>query len=398
MSVWLQSWSLILAFQLGSAAKLLQHRHLRQQFGHQFTGQVASKHHAPDLWAETAMDHVPGMTQELELTRTAGDGWYTVNLRLGGNVSKVIVDTASPWLWSYGGSGETSSEGDAESEKFSISYLSAELGGDVLKESLALHADSGLATGKCKAGKATNGDSFWLQQYKTSGVQGVFGLSCGTADSGAGASAAAGLQTGLACAAAALDAEGGNSGGGASSIFSLQLNKQGGTLSFGEPPFDLLRGLVAMPPAMHCGNWRAPLRVSMAAKGATDVKDFGFSEAVLDSAAPGIIGMSERVASLAGALGAKIDVRDGQMVFVMPCSRAGDLPIVDMYLGQGREAHVRLSGEELLIPDDADSSGKQCRLIFRGWDSPQWLLGMPFFRAVRGVVFNPFTQVVSIAP
>merc|ERR1719453_2036544 len=105
-------------------------------------------------------------------------------------------------------------------------------------------------------------------------------------------------------------ADPGNAGAGSGgSVFSLQLNKQGGTLSFGEPPFDLLRGLVTMPPSMHCGNWRAPLRVSVASKSSTD-ENFGFSEATLDSAAPGIIGLSEHVASLAKALGASISVRE----------------------------------------------------------------------------------------
>lgn len=371
----------------------------------------SSQRRTPDLWAETALqDHIPGMTQELELTRTAGDGWYTASLKLGDNTSRVIVDTASPWLWSYAGS-DTSGEGeDAEPEKFSISYLSAELSGIVVKEGLALHSGTSKPS-QCKAGKATNGDDFWLKQYKTSGVQGVLGLACGTADSGAGAAAAAGLQSGLACVSAAADAEDGGGTESGSSVFALQLGTDGGTLSLGAPPLNLLRGLVAMPPAMRCGNWRAPLRVSTVPQGSSSPKDFGFSEATLDSAAPGIIGLSERVASLAQSLGASISVRNGQMVFVLPCSKASDLPIVEFHMGQGREALVRLSGEQLVVPDDdaqeskeaedggaGSSRGKQCRLVFRGWDSPQWLLGMPFFRAVRGVVFNPSTQVVSIAP
>merc|ERR1719162_1565932 len=151
-----------------------------------------------------------------------------------------------------------------------------------------------------------------------------------------------------------------------------------------------------MPPALQCGNWRAPLRVSLPSVGNTASKDFGFASAILDSAAPGIIGLSEHVAALAQILGARIDVRGDKMVFVMPCSRADDLPEVELHLGPAsHEAVVRLSGNELLTADSADPSGKQCRLVFSGWDSPQWILGMPFFRAVRGVVFNPFTQTVS---
>jgi len=344
---------------------------------------------APDLWAETAVD--PALTQELQLTRTAGDAWYTVPLRIGGNTSRVIVDTASPWLWSYSGNDKTTDDGE-EPEKFSISYLSADLGGNVVSETVALHADGSPGKGRCKAGKATHGDTFWLKQYKKTGVQGVLGLACGTADSGAGAEAAKGLQTGLACASSALDNAG---GGGGSSKFTLRLTPEGGTLSFGATPMDLLRGLVRMPPAMRCGNWRAPLRVRLGSK------DFGFADATLDSAAPGIIGLSERVASLAEGLGAQIDVREGKMVFVMPCSRASQLPAVELRLGDRREAVVLLSGDQLLVPDDdapKDKQGKQCRLIFMGWDSPQWLLGMPFFHAVRGVVFDPSSQSVSIAP
>jgi len=378
-------WSLLLQFavclQRGSGTSLLQRGGLR-------------KARAPDLWAETAgQDHIPGLTNELELTRTAGDGWYTASLGIGGNTSQVIVDTGSPWLWSYaGGSGASGEEG---AESFSINYLSANLAGTVVKESLSLHAAK--PAGQCKAGKATNGDPFWLKQYKTSGVQGVLGLACGTADSGSGAEAAKGLQTGLGCMSAALDAESGGGAVSGTSVFALRLTAQGGTLSFGETPFELLRGLVRMPPSMQCGNWRAPVRVSLGGK------EFGFSEATLDSAAPGIVGLSEHVASLAEALGAKIDIRDGGMVFVLPCSRAGELPVVELRLGQGREATVQLAGEDLVIPDDSASSaaeggGKQCKLALHAWDSPQWILGMPFFRAVRGVVFNPFTQSVSIAP
>lgn len=334
-----------------------------------------------------------GLTQEIQLSRTAGEGWYTADLRIGGNTSKVIVDTASPWLWSYGDNGAGGGDADTEPERFSITYLSAQLGGTAVKESVSLHQDGSGAQGQCKAGRATSGDDFWLRQYKESGVQGVLGMACGTADSGEGASAAASLQPGLECVSSALD-----SGGGGAPEFALRLNAQGGTLSFGIPPFDLLHGLVKMPPSLQCGNWRAPLRVTLPSTGGGAGKDFGFAEAILDSAAPGILGLSEHVASLAQALGARIDVREGKMVFVMPCSNAETLPVVELHLGQKKQAVVRLSGNDLLLPDAADSTGKQCRLVFAGWDSPQWILGMPFFRAVRGVVFNPSTQTVSIAP
>lgn len=368
----------------------------------------------PDLWAATNQaDHVQELTQEFELTRTGGDGWYTASIQIGSNVSQVIVDTASPWLWSYSGSGNDGEVGsDGESKHFSISYLSAQIGGNVVLDTVALHANgmdsstsaSQTSQGQCRVGQATNGDQFWLRQYSKSGVQGVLGLACGTSDSGAGADAAAGLSTGLGCVAAT------SNGGG--DIFSLQLGKRGGKLSFGAPPLDLLQGLVQMPPSLHCGNWRMPLRVGLAGKAG---EDFGFAEAILDSAAPGIVGLSENVASLAHALGATIDVRNGGMVFVMPCSRADSLPIVELHLGNGHNTRIQLSGSELLVPDvtsdaqqDANNAGgereapssheQQCKLVFAGWDSPQWLLGMPFFRAVRGVVFNPSTQAVSIAP
>jgi len=344
-------------------------------------------HQAPDVWAGTAAQG-PETPQEIELTRTAGEGWYTASLSIGGNTSQVIVDTASPWLWSYGGS--QGGGGDATPERFSITYLSAQLSGNALKESVSFHED-GSGGGQCKAGKATSGDEFWMRQYKDSGVQGVLGLACGTADGGDGAAAASSLHTGLACATSALGSSDGTS------TFSLRLNAQGGKLSFGfPPPMELLQGLVKMPPSLMCGNWRAPLRVRL---GDASSKDFGTASAILDSAAPGILGLSEHVASLAQSLGAKIDVRDGKMVFVMPCSRADDLPTVELHLGRkSHEAVVKLSGNDLLLPDAADASGKQCRLVFAGWDSPQWILGMPFFRAVRGVVFNPVTQAVSIAP
>lgn len=364
----------------GVFASLLRH-------GLRTTGQ------APDLWAATAKeDHNTDLTQEIQLTRTSADGWYVATLKLGGNDSQVIVDTGSPWLWSYGGSEQSGVDVDAKPEAFSITYLSAELGGNAVKESVALHSDGTSSVGQCKAGRATSGDEFWLRQG--SGVQGVLGLACGTADSGAGAAAASSLQTGLSCVTSALGTDDANA-----AVFALRLNAQGGTLSFGIPPFDLLHGLVKMPPALQCGNWRAPLRVSLPSVGNTASKDFGFASAILDSAAPGIIGLSEHVAALAQTLGARIDVREGKMVFVTPCSRADDLPAVELHLGPAsHEAVVQLSGSELLMTDSADPSGKQCRLVFSGWDSPQWILGMPFFRAVRGVVFNPFTQSVSIAP
>jgi len=374
---------------------------LRKRSVGQFNSEVT--HSVPDLWAATAQaDHIQGLTQEFELTRTGGDGWYTTSIQIGSNISQVIVDTASPWLWSYSGRSDAGEEGsDGDPKHFSISYLSAELRGDVLSQAVALHADgtdsSNAAHRECHVGQATSGDQFWLRQYSTSGVQGVLGLACGTSDSGAGVAAASGLSTGLSCLSSSPI-----QGGEAGDVFSLQLGKRGGKLSFGAPPFDLLQGLVQMPPSLHCGNWRLPLRVSLAGKTG---EDFGFAEAILDSAAPGIIGLSENVAALAHALGATIDVRDGGMVFVMPCSRADSLPIVELYLGNGHEARAQLSGNELLVPDvkagvqqDASSLGgeqepslgqdMQCKLIFAGWDSPQWLLGMPFFRAVRGVVFT----------
>lgn len=331
----------------------------------------------------------PGSSVEFSLQRTSGLGWYTMPVSLDGNVSHVIVDTASPWLWAYG---SQNSSQEANAPRFTINYQAASLGGIVLPESLSFASgEAGAATTSCRAGHALEGDNFWIQQFGA-GAQGVMGLACGGADSGspmdASVAAGAGLEPAVGCAAKAAGA----ASAWGSETFSLQLRTDGGTLTFGDVPEALLPGLVEMPRMLMCGNWRAPVKVGVRGKG------FGRAEAVIDSAAPGIVGLSEHVAAMASALGAKVEVRGEKLVYPVSCANAESLPSLQLVLGeQGHAAHVELPGGDLVVPDPAAGEGK-CRLLLGSWDSPQWLLGMPFFRRIRGAVFNVDSRSVSIAP
>mmetsp|Transcript_69502 Transcript_69502/g.137463 ORF Transcript_69502/g.137463 Transcript_69502/m.137463 type:complete len:394 (-) Transcript_69502:43-1224(-) len=350
---------------------------------------------------------------EFSLTRTTGSGYYTVIAALNGSTVRLVVDTASPWLWSYG-KGSHTGEDDGEATQadaptFNIDYLSAHLSGLVVSETLSfldgaaeqrgvqsedalLQQYSSSMGAQCWVGQATSGDSFWIHQWESRKIQGVLGLACGAHDAGQLSGQNTGqpnLQAALGCAVTA-------SGTAESQTFSLQLHEEGGTLTFGTIPESLLVGLVTMPPSLFCGNWRIPVRVSVGTESVSTDKPQ--AEAILDSAALGIIGPAEQVASLAGKLGASIDVRSGKMVFTLPCKDTESIPNLAFHVGAtGQMAHVDLGGTGFVIPD-SDSAAGNCRLALAAWDSPQWLLGGPFFRQIRGIVFDAGTRSVSIAP
>lgn len=349
---------------------------------------------------------------EFPLTRTAGSGYYTINVALNGSTVSLVVDTASPWLWSYSTvsrADDNDETTETSSPTFNINYLSARLNGLVVSETLSfldsaaeqqtapsentfLQQRSRGMGAKCWVGQATSGDSFWIHQWETSKIQGVLGLACGAQDAGQSSSGQASgqpsLQTALGCAVTAT--------GDTSLTFSLQLREEGGTLTFGAVPESLLVGLVTMPPSLFCGNWRIPLRVSVGTNSAST--DGSQAEAVLDSAAIGIIGPAEQVASLASKLGASIEVRSGHMVFAVPCNATDSISNLAFHVGaNGQMAQVNLGGPAL-VTSDRDSAAGNCRLALAAWDSPQWLLGGPFFRQIRGVVFDAGARSVSIAP
>jgi len=346
---------------------------------------------------------------EFSVNRTAGSGYYTVVAALNGSTAHLVVDTASPWLWSYGTGSHTGDDDmtQADAPTFNIDYLSARLSGLVVSETLSfshgapeqqtvqsedvlLQQHSSGMGAQCWVGQATSGDNFWVRQWQTISIQGVLGLACGAHDAGQPLSGPSPgqpcLQTALGCAATAA-------GIAESQTFSLQLHEAGGTLTFGTVPESLLAGLVSMPPSLFCGNWRIPVRVSVGKSGSTSQ-----AEAVLDSAALGIIGPAEQVASLASKLSASIEVRSGHMVFALPCNATDTIPNLSFNVGAvGQMAQVDLGGTALVLPD-RDSAAGNCRLPLATWDSPQWLLGGPFFRQIRGVVFDAGTRSVSIAP
>lgn len=349
---------------------------------------------------------------EFSLTRTAGSGYYTVAAALNGSTVHLVVDTASPWLWSYGTGSHTGDDDEtmqAEPPTFNIDYLSARLSGLVVSKTLSFthsaaeqqtvqsedallqQSSSGMGS-QCWVGQATAGDSFWIRQWKTSNIQGVLGLACGANDATQPSNdrnpGQPSLQTALGCAVAAT--------GDTDLTFSLQLHEEGGTLTFGAVPESLLAGLVTMPPSLFCGNWRIPVRVSLGTKSGSNEKSQ--AEAVLDSAAVGIIGPEEQVASLASKLGTSIEVRSGRMVFALPCNATDSIPSLVFNVGAvGQMAQVELGGSALVTPD-RDSAAGNCRLALAAWDSPQWLLGGPFLRQIRGLVFDAGTRSVSIAP
>jgi len=348
---------------------------------------------------------------QFSLTRTSS-GYYTVVAALNGSTTSLVVDTASPWLWSYGTSSHAGDDEptQADAPTFNIDYLSARLSGLVVSEtlsfSLAAHEQQAVQSedaplqqrssamgAQCWMGQATSGDTFWVGQWKTSNIQGVLGLACGANDAGQPSSGRnpgqPSLQTALGCAVTAT-------GAAESQTFSLQLHEAGGTLTFGAVPENLLAGLVTMPPSLFCGNWRIPVRVSVGTKSMSI--DKSRAEAVLDSAALGIIGPSEQVASLASKLGASIEVRSSRMVFALPCNATESIPNLTFNVGAiGQMAQVDLGGSALVTPDP-DSAAGNCRLPLAAWDSPQWLLGGPFLRQIRGAVFDAGTRSVSIAP
>jgi len=329
---------------------------------------------------------------EFPLTRTE-DGWYAVDINLAGNSSSVIVDTASPWVWAYG----APQDGEV-APKFEIHYGSASLSGVALEETVSFgsappppagsSSSNASEANKCRAGRATSGDGFWTRQR---GVGGVLGLSCGGADSGSpmlDGSADGALEPALGCVSRAV---------GQSSSFSLQLGDSGGTLSFGAAPVHLLRGLVEMPASTLCGLWRAPLRVSVQGHHGEQSAQ---AEAVFDSAAKGIVGPTMEVARLGRALGATAEVVGaGHLVHRIPCEKASAMPsVIFTFAGTDREAKVEFAGADLVVPDTNSTTGG-CRLILGAQeDSQQWLLGIPFFRKIRGAVFDVDPPTVSIAP
>lgn len=353
---------------------------------------------------------------EFSLTRTAGSGYYTVAAALNGSTVHLVVDTASPWLWSYATGSHTGDDYETtqdDAPTFNIDYLSARLSGLVVAKTLSfsnsaaeqqtVQSEGALLQQRlrgmgadCWVGQATAGDDFWIRQWKTSNIQGVLGLACGASDAtGRNPKPFNGrdpgrpsLQTALGCAVAAT--------GDTDLTFSLQLHDEGGTLTFGAIPESLLAGLVTMPPSLLCGNWRIPVQVSLGTK--SDSAGKSQAEAVLDSAAVGIIGPEEQVASLASRLGTSIEVRKGRMVFALPCNATDSIPSLVFNVGAvGQMAQVELGGSALVTPDH-DSAAGNCRLVLAAWDSPQWLLGGPFLRQIRGAVFDAGSRQVSIAP
>jgi len=331
----------------------------------------------------------PWQPLEVPLTRTP-EGWYVAEVDLAGMPRRLVVDTGSPWLWAFGQPGQSGADGQPEQgqeqeqgQPFRVQYTGVALEGVASQQALSL-AGQAAAAQQCTVGRATAGDDFWLRQK---GVDGVAGLACGTRDTAGGGSSSGGLNVSLGCFAAAAG----------SRQFALELTEDGGTLSFGAIPERLLPGLKDMPPSLFCGNWRAPMRV-FAGEGRAAKAVGQPAEAMIDSGEPGVRGPLEAVMKLASALGAEtvIDPENGSGVhFQVPCDKADSLPSLTLALGDAGEAKVTLPGAALVGKKNAKGA---CSVLLRGSDARQWVLGMPFFRSIRGVLFDPDRRGVSIAP
>lgn len=333
----------------------------------------------------------------LPLQRSS-EGWYSVNLTVGGVQARLAVDTGSEVLWVRNKllphRPNSSTWKYLQPPRFHIQYGRGAIRGDVAE--LPVLADHNRSRHTCLVGLATTEGGIWAKQHT---IDGVFGLSCSEMAL-AGAldcilpspedSAYDGHQTG-------------EEEGDTERIFSLQLRKDSGTLTVGPVPDEYKKSLVHMPRLSQCGHWTVPLLSFRVAGPSSQDLISGQTDAMLDSGTNSIVGPTFQVIALARQLGASPapmgEAVGGQITFYrVPCASRITLPAVTVSLGtRGKEANVTLRGEDLIAPPVGDGADQLCRLQVAGWETRSWILGATFLTKIRAAIFDLGQQRVSIA-
>lgn len=319
--------------------------------------------------------------ETMQLTRTK-QGWYTVELSIAGEQAHLAVDTGSSALWLRspveGDAATASDAGNASGAvHFSAQYGRGGVSGEVKHEAV-------VGTGSehsCAVGRVSHEDPFWARQKS---IDGLMGLGC---DNGGSAGA-------LRC----LLPEGEHQ------TFTMQLDDDGGSLSFGEVPPQYQGSLVFMPPTESCGHWAVPM-VGLSAAGHDFLEVGGGAQAIIDSGSDGIVGPTFAVIALAEKMGATPappgDGYGGQVTFYTVKCSSIDLPDLTFSLGDasspGMLANVTLPGQSLVYQGNSDSDSNDCRLRLVGWETQSWILGRAFMTHLKATVFDVGQHQVALS-
>jgi hypothetical protein len=331
----------------------------------------------------------------LPLQRSS-EGWYSVNLTVGGVQARLAVDTGSEVLWVRNKllphRPNASTWKYLQPPRFHIQYGRGAIRGDVAE--LPVLADANRSRHTCLVGLATSEGGIWAKQHT---IDGVFGLSCSEM------ALAGALDCILPNPADNGDDNNDLAVGNAERIFSLQLRKDSGTLTVGPVPDEYKKSLVHMPKLTQCGHWTVPLLSFHVAGSSSKDLISGQTDAMLDSGTNSIVGPTFQVIELARLLGASPapmgEAVGGQITFYrVPCASRITLPAVTVSLGaRGKEANVTLRGEDLIAPPVGDGVDQLCRLQVAGWETRSWILGATFLTKIRAAIFDLGQQRVSIA-
>lgn len=320
--------------------------------------------------------------QPLQLTRTK-QGWYTAELSIAGGQAHLAVDTGSSTLWIRQLPGDAatalSASNASSAVHFSAQYGRGGVSGEVRHEAVVVGA--GTEQHSCAIGRVSREDPFWARQ-KT--IDGLLGLGC---DDGGSASA-------LKC----LLPEGEHQ------TFTLQLDEDGGSLSFGDVPPQYQGNLVFMPPTEACGHWAVPL-LGLSAAGQDFLGGGGGAQAILDSGSDGIVGPTFAVIALAEKMGATSapagEGYGGQVTFYTVKCSSIDLPDLTFSLGDasspGMMANLTLPGQSLIYQGSGDVDSNDCRLRLVGWETQSWILGRAFMTHLKASVFDVGQHQVALA-
>lgn len=327
----------------------------------------------------------------------SSEGWYAVNLTVGGVQTRLAVDTGSEVLWVrtklLPHRPNSSTWKYLQPPHFHIQYGRGKIRGDVAE--LPVLADANRLSHTCLVGLANSEGGIWAKQHT---IDGVLGLSCSEMA----------LAGALDCLLPNPDDNDDNSsdpmdGRNTERIFTLQLRRDSGTLTVGPVPDEYRKALVPMPQMSQCGHWTVPLLSFRVAGSSPQDLLSGPTDAMLDSGTHSIVGPTFQVIVLARLLGASPapmgEGFGGKITFYrVPCAARITLPAVTMSLGaRSKEANVTLRGEDLVAPPVGDGVDQLCRLQVAGWETRSWILGATFLTKIRAAVFDLGQQRVSIA-
>jgi len=327
----------------------------------------------------------------LPLKRTS-EGWYAVQVTLGGSVANLLVDTGSSNLWARTSNNVSRNSAHKAVGNFSAQYGRGSVSGVVVEDSILLNGGS-TKPQKCRIGQATEESDFWTKQRT---IDGILGLGCSDDDS---------VVDALACVVPRTTGAMILLGPRPHRVFGLELTPEGGSLHLGGVPHDIKSNLISMPTAQSCGHWTVPLvSLSVQKSGdSTEAMQVSDAEAILDSGTNGIIGPTFSVIKLARELGASPSKAGegygGEVTFYeVPCDATMDLPSLSLVLGDksGTTVNVALKGADLIAKADGDED--VCHLRVAGWDTQSWILGAAFLTHVQAISFDIDVGSVAIAP